>query len=129
MIQIGQTGTAKRIVTESDTAAHIKSGTLPVLATPVLSALMEEAAVNGLVSSLKKEETTVGGYIAVTHKAPTLPGQEIRATATVTAAEGRKISFSITAFEDEKEIGTAEHIRFIVNEKEFLKRLRPAETK
>lgn len=129
MIQIGQTGRATRIVTENDTAEHIKSGTLPVLATPVLSALMEEAAVNCLASSLKKEEATVGGYIAVTHKAPTLPGRKIHAVAAVTAAEGRKISFSITAFEGEKEIGSAEHIRFIVNEKEFLKGLVPSETK
>lgn len=129
MIQIGQAGTAKRIVTESDTAAHVKSGTLPVLATPVLSALMEEAAVNALASSLEKGETTVGGYIAVTHKAPTLPGRKIHAGASVTAAEGRKISLSITAFEGEKEIGRADHIRFIVKEEDFIKKLASSEVK
>lgn len=124
MIQIGQTGTAARIAAETDTAAHVKSGTLPVLATPVLSALMEEAAVHALRNSLAAGETTVGGYIALTHKAPTLPGNEVRTVAKVTAASGRKISFAIEAFEGEKEIGSAEHVRFIVDEDAFMEKLK-----
>lgn len=42
---IGQIGTVTHSVTTKDTAKTVKSGTLDVLATPVLSALMEEAAV------------------------------------------------------------------------------------
>ena len=69
-IKIGTAGTASRTVTEKDTALAVKSGSLQVLATPVLSALMEEAAVAALAPCLRPKQTTVGGFIAVRHKAP-----------------------------------------------------------
>ncbi len=123
-IQIGATGKAGRAVTEKDTARIVKSGSLNVLATPVLSALMEEAAVNALADFLPEGKTSVGGYIAVHHNAPTLPGRRIEATAIITEATGKKITFRITAREDEKEIGTADHIRFIVDETDFMDKLK-----
>ena len=63
-IKIGTVGTAGRTVTEKDTALAVKSGSLQVLATPVLSALMEEAAVAALAPCLPPKQTTVGGFIA-----------------------------------------------------------------
>lgn len=73
-IKIGTVGTASRTVTEKDTALAVKSGSLQVLATPVLSALMEEAAVAALAPCLPPKQTTVGGFIAVHHNAPTPRG-------------------------------------------------------
>lgn len=108
-IKIGTAGTASRTVTEKDTALAVKSGSLQVLATPVLSALMEEAAVAALAPCLPPKQTTVGGFIAVRHNAPTPVGQTIKATATVTAVSGKKISFTITASDENGTIGEAEH--------------------
>ena len=71
-ITIGMKGTATKIVTENDTAKVVKSGSLPVLATPVLSALMEEAACDAVKEGLAEGETTVGGFIGLAHKQPTL---------------------------------------------------------
>ena len=113
-ITIGMTGTATRIVSETETAKVVKSGSLPVLATPVLSALMEEAACDALKEGLAGDETTVGGFIGLTHKAPTLPGKRITATATVTEVKEKKISFHITARDEAGDIGEAEHTRFVV---------------
>ena len=70
-ITIGMKGTATKIVTENDTAKVVKSGSLPVLATPVLSALMEEAACDAVKEGLTEGETTVGGFIGLAHKQPT----------------------------------------------------------
>ena len=56
-IKTGLTGTASKYVTDPDTSVNVKSGTLKVLATPVLAALMEEAAVNALAEYLPKEKT------------------------------------------------------------------------
>lgn len=122
-IKIGITGTAGRIVTEKDTALAVKSGSLQVLATPVLSALMEEAAVAALAPYLLPKQTTVGGFIAVRHKAPTPVGQTVKAIATVTAVSGKKISFTITASDEDGAIGEAEHTRFLVDEELFMMKL------
>ena len=121
-ITIGHTGTATRIVADNETAKVVKSGSLPVLATPVLSALMEEAACDALKDSLTGDETTVGGFIGLTHKAPTLPGKRITATATVTDVKGKKITFHITASDDAGEIGEADHTRFVVLAHPFMEK-------
>lgn len=110
-IKTGLTGTASKYVIDSDTAVSVKSGTLKVLGTPVLAALMEEAAVNALAEYLPKEQTTVGGYIAVHHNAATLPGHRIEAKAEITGVENKKITFRITASDDKGPIGEADHIR------------------
>lgn len=120
---IGKIGTATHSVTTKDTAKTVKSGTLDVLATPVLSALMEEAAVKTIAAFLPPDETTVGGYIALTHKAPTKVGDRVTVIATVTKVDGRKIHYHITAKDTQKDIGEAEHTRFIVNSHDFMKKL------
>lgn len=122
-IKIGIAGTASRTVTEKDTALAVGSGSLQVLATPVLSALMEEAAVTALAPYLLPKQTTVGGFIAVRHKAPTPVGQTVKAIATVTAVSGKKISFTITASDEDGAIGEAEHTRFLVDEELFMMKL------
>lgn len=120
---IGKIGTVTHSVTTKDTAKTVKSGTLDVLATPVLSALMEEAAVKAITPFLPPDETTVGGYIALTHKAPTKIGDRVTVIATVTKVDGRKIHYHITAKDTQKDIGEAEHTRFIVNSHDFMKKL------
>ncbi len=120
---IGKIGTVTHSVATKDTAKIVKSGTLDVLATPVLSALMEEAAVKAITPFLPPDETTVGGYIALTHKAPTKVGDRVTVIATVTKVDGRKIHYHITAKDTQKDIGEAEHTRFIVNSHDFMKKL------
>lgn len=122
MIIKGITAQITRTITEEDTAEKVKSGSLPVLATPVLSASMEEAAVKALAPFLSDHETTVGGSISLIHKAPTLPGHTITVTATVTEVRGKKISFHITASDENGDIGEADHDRFLVDSVKFMEK-------
>lgn len=122
MIIKGITAQITRTITEEDTAEKVKSGSLPVLATPVLSASMEEAAVKALAPFLSGHETTVGGSISLIHKAPTLPGHTITVTATVTEVRGKKISFHITASDENGDIGEADHDRFLVDSVKFMEK-------
>lgn len=122
MIIKGITAQITRTITEEDTAEKVKSGSLPVLATPVLSAAMEEAAVKALAPFLSGHETTVGGSISLIHKAPTLPGHAITVTATVTEVRGKKISFHITASDENGDIGEADHDRFLVDSVKFMEK-------
>ena len=122
MIIKGITAQISHTVTDKETAKVVRSGSLPVLATPVLSAVMEEAACKALAPFLKREETTVGGSMNLIHKAPTLPGHTITATATVTEVKGKKISFHITAADENGDIGEADHDRFLVDSRKFMEK-------
>ena len=107
-------------VTEENTAIAVKSGTLPVFATPMMTALMEEAAANLLEEYLSDEETSVGISISVQHKAATPVGMKVRAVAEITGVDGRKVTFSVKAFDEKEEIGDGVHERFVVKKDKFL---------
>ena len=123
MLTIGQTHTCSRTVEEHHLAAHVGSGDLRVLSTPSMIALMEETAMRCVAPCLEESQTTVGGKIAVSHLKPTAHGRTISATATLTAVEGRKLQFTVTASDDEGLIGEGEHTRFIVDREKFMARL------
>lgn len=123
MLTIGQTHTCSRTVEEHHLAAHVGSGDLRVLSTPSMIALMEEAAMRCVAPCLEESQTTVGGKIAVSHLKPTAHERTISATATLTAVEGRKLQFTVTASDDEGLIGEGEHTRFIVDREKFMARL------
>lgn len=122
MIIKGMTAQLTRTITTDETAERVRSGSLPVLATPVLSAAMEEAACKVLAPHLAEGKTTVGGSISLIHKAPTLPGHTITVTATVTDVKGKKISFHITAADENGDIGEADHERFLVDSAKFMEK-------
>ncbi len=120
VIEVGKKGTCSRLISENDTALKVGSGSLEVCATPVLSAVMEAAAVDALKDCLPKGTTSVGIAISLSHKAPTLVGHTVTATATLTETEGRKLTFHIEAHDEAGEVGTADHVRFLVEEEPFM---------
>ena len=119
-MKVGLKNEAAVVVSDKNTAAAVKSGTLPVFATPMMTALMEEAAAGLLEKYLPDEETSVGISISVEHKAATPVGMNVRAVAEITAVDGRKISFGVKAFDEKEEIGAGTHERFIVRKEKFM---------
>ncbi len=117
------TYTSTMEVTADKTAVAVGSGDMPVLATPMMMALMENAAMMAAVSLLNEGETTVGGQIESSHIAPTAVGKIVSATATITKVDGRKIYFDVEAHEGETLLGKGTHLRFIVNRERFLSKL------
>lgn len=117
------TGTAETVVRETNTALAMGSGSLHVFATPSMIALMEQAACNAVAACLDEESTSVGTLVNITHNAATGMGQKVTATATLTAVEGRKLVFEITAADEDKQIGKGTHERFIVNKEKFMAKL------
>lgn len=107
-------------VTEENTAQKVKSGTLPVFATPAMIALMEEAAASLVEERLSEEETSVGILMNVSHIAATPVGMKLRAVAQITKIDGRKIIFKVEAFDEKEKIGEGVHERFIVKKEKFL---------
>lgn len=122
-MDLGLTHTSKIIVAEEHLAQNIGSGNLPVLGTPAMIALMENAAMLAVAPQLPEGCTTVGSHITSSHIRPTAPGKTVAATAVLTACENRKLIFKVTACDENGLIGEGDHIRYIVDEKKFLSKL------
>ena len=123
-LKAGLRGCAEWTVTEDMTARVCKSGSLEVFATPMLVALMECAACDAVKDAIAEGSTSVGTQMNVAHSAASPVGAAVRAEAELTAVEGRKLVFRITAREGEKVIGTADHERFIVFSEKFMAKLK-----
>ncbi len=123
MIEIGTKHTSELSVTENMTAMKVGSGDMPVLATPMMLALMENAAMLAVAGSLPEGCTTVGGHIESSHLRPSKIGDKVRAEAEVTKVDGKKIEFRVAAFSGETLIGEGSHLRFVVNKEKFMSRL------
>ena len=119
-IQPGLSAEIEITVTETDTAAHLGSGLLPVYATPALVALMENAAVRTLEGHLPEGQTTVGGQIDVRHMAATPVGMKVRARAELLEVNGRRLTFNIQAWDEAEQIGEANHVRFLIDIEKFM---------
>ena len=108
------------VVSQAHTAAAMGSGDLPVLATPALVALMENAAMVAARDLLADGETTVGSSIDVKHLAPSPVGATVVAEAILQERDDRCLRFNIKAMQDNKLIGEAVHVRYIVNSLRFM---------
>jgi predicted thioesterase len=115
----GRTGTAGLVVGEEHTAARIGSGRAPVLATPMLVALMERAAVACVEAALPAGQESLGVHIDVEHIAPTPIAMSVTATAELTEVSGRTLTFRIDARDDGGVVGRARHMRVVVDSKRF----------
>ncbi len=123
MLEIGLQHSTIMQVTESNTAEFIGSGDMAVLATPAMVALMENAAMLAVATKIDDDQTTVGAHIATSHLKPSKVGAHVLAIAELTAIEGRKLTFSVKAYEGETLIGEGEHTRYVVNREKFLSKL------
>ena len=119
-VEIGMKGEVLNLVEREDTAAEVGSGSLLVFATPCMVAMMEGAACEAIAAGLAEGETTVGTELNIQHLSATPVGMEVRAVATVTAVEGKCITFEVEAFDEAGPIGKGTHKRFLVASQRFL---------
>jgi predicted thioesterase len=119
MITEGITASTSLVVTAADTAVALRSGDVVALGTPRVVALCEQAAVAALAGLLPEQSTTVGTNINIDHLAATPVGGTVTASATVTAVDGRTISFSLVVVEGEGDVARGVHTRAVVDRKRF----------
>ena len=124
MIEIGLKHTSELTVTDAVTAIVIGSGDMPVLATPMMMALMENAAMLAVKDKLPEGSTTVGGHIESSHLKPSKVGDKVSVTAEVTNVDGKKIEFKVAAYSGDTLLGEGTHLRFIVDRERFLSKLK-----
>lgn len=120
MLTVGVKGRCEKLVAPAMTAQAMGSGSLEVLATPAVAALMEQAAWESVQPFLEPGQTTVGAFLALKHQRPTPIGRKAWAESELTEAEGRRLAFHITAYDEAGPIATARHERAIVDEERFM---------
>lgn len=117
-------GEAMILVNSAYTAIAARSGSLEVLGTPFVIALMEKATCSACESLLDEGETTVGTAINITHDKASGLGELIKATATLKAVDGRKLTFDVIATDSKEDIiGKGTITRFVVNGERFMSKV------
>ena len=118
-LQKGMTGTRETVVTKELTAKSMGSGELDVYATPAMIALMEETAYKSVSEKLKEGFGTVGTLMHVEHISDSPVGMKITCKSELLSVEGRKLVFSVEAFDKKGLIGKGTHERFIIENDRF----------
>ncbi len=108
--------------TEELSARSLGSGTLAVFATPAMVALMEETAWKSVQKYLPEGEGSVGISLNITHVAATPLGMKVRCESELVEVDGRKLIFSLKAFDERGLIGEGTHERFVINNEKFQKK-------
>ena len=122
-LELGMTGEATTTVVQENTAAAVGAGGVEVFGTPMMIALMENAAWRAVAADLDEGDVTLGVLVNVQHLGATPLGQQVRATAELAEIDGRRLVFKVEAYDEQKKIGAGIHERFVVNLERFLKRL------
>src|SRR6266704_4181974 len=122
-LELGMTGEATTTVVHENTAARVGAGGVEVFGTPMMIALMENAAWRAVADSLEEGDVTVGTEVNIRHLAATPLGQQVRATAELIEIDGRRLVFKVEAYDEKQKIGEGRHERFIVNLERFLQRV------
>src|SRR5437763_17197081 len=124
-VPAGTKGSFTLLATQEHLANRFKDAMLPpVLATPVMIMIMENAALNALKPYLEGEETAVGTRVDVLHLAATVSGRRVTGAAEVVSSDGRRIEFKVRAVDGEEEVGVGTHERMLIHLNKFGERLK-----
>ncbi len=124
-IPSGAKGSFSLIITPEHLADRFKDAMLPpVLATPVMIMVMENAALNAMKPYLDASESALGTRVDVRHLAATPAGRRVTGEAEVTEVDGRRIAFTIRAKDGTEVIGVGTHERMVIDLAKFSERLK-----
>jgi len=124
LVEPGLSAQVQLVVTEADTALALRSGDVPVLGTPRLIALCEEAACSAVAGILGEGRTSVGVSVRFDHLTPVRAGSVITAEATLEKVEGRRLVFTVTAADQAGLVGAGRVTRVVVERESFLAKAR-----
>lgn len=123
-IPLGAAGSFTLMVEPEHLASRFKDSTLPpVLSTPVMIMIMENAALNAIKPYLDAGESALGTHVDVRHLAATPAGRRVTGEATVTAVDGRRIEFTIRAADGDEAIGEGRHERVVIQRQKLADRM------
>ena len=101
--------TIEKTVTTEMTARIMGSGTLDVLATPSMIAIIEETAWKSVASELEPGMASVGTNLKIDHLAPTPVGMKVRCETELKEVDGRKLVFEVNVYDEKGLVGKGTH--------------------
>ncbi len=119
---IGTEFVSNTIVSEHNTALSVGSGEALVFSTPMMIALMENAAYLCLKPFLDESESSVGIKMDTTHESASPIGLAISARAKITEVNGKIVTFEVIASDAFGVIGKGLHQRAVINSEKFISR-------
>jgi fluoroacetyl-CoA thioesterase len=121
-VKVGLAASVTLLVTDDDTAQALGSGDVPVLGTPRVVALAEQASVEAVAHELHANATTVGYQVQLTHLAPTPVGGKVTAEATLESVEGRRLTFRVSVNDSRGLVAAGRITRVVVERERFIER-------
>jgi len=113
-----------RIKVDRDRTIDFMGEEARVYGTPFLVRDIEQTCRQLLLQYAEPGEDSVGMEISVRHLAPTLLGMDVEITAKVTAVDGRKVDFEVSAKDALDPICAGTHTRFVVDKEKTYARLK-----
>jgi len=121
-VEPGARSEIRHVVTDADTAIALRSGSVPVLGSPKVIALCEEASVLAIEGLLPAGQTTVGMRVQFDHLQPTAVGIEVVVESVLEKIEGRRLTFHVNVNDPRGLVATGRVVRVIVDTERFLER-------
>jgi fluoroacetyl-CoA thioesterase len=125
-LQAGMTFEFRYTVPEEKTVPYLfpdieEGAVMPrVLATGYMVGLLEFACIKFINPHIDwPRQQTVGIHINVSHTAATPPGMTVTVKGRLEKVDGRKLGFSLEAFDDREIISRGTHDRFIIDAEKF----------
>lgn len=110
------------VVIPSDTSASMGTSDVPVLSTPRIILLAEQAIAAALDGRLEPGMSAVEHRVELSHLAPTRVGAVVRAEAVLEAVEGRRLIFRASITDPHGLVAAGRFTRVQVSTAEFLER-------
>lgn len=123
-VEAGARGELRHQVVDADTAIALRTGSVPVLGSPKVVALCEEASVLAIEGMLPAGHTTVGMRVQLDHLQPTAVGIEVFVEAVLEKVEGRRLTFHVNVNDPRGLVATGRVTRVVVETERFLEKSR-----
>jgi predicted thioesterase len=123
LIQPGMFREETFLVEAQHSAAHIGSGAVRVLATPMMILFMEQTCHRLLAQHLPDGQSSVGVAVNIRHLAATPVGQAVRVRSEVLAVDGRRVTFAVRVDDEAETVGEGQHERVVIDLARFLSRV------
>jgi fluoroacetyl-CoA thioesterase len=120
-LEPGLHATFRYTVAAADTAAAVGSGEVPVLATPRVLALAEQATVAAAAGEIEAGATTVGTRVELEHLAPSVVGAEVEVAVVLERVAGRRLEFAVSVRDGGRLVATGTVTRVVVDTAAFLR--------
>ena len=114
----------RRVKVETEKTVSFMGEEGRVYGTPFLVGDIEHTCRDLILEHADPGEDSVGTEVAIRHLAPALPGADVEITVTVTAVEGRKVTFSVAAKDELDTISAGSHGRFVIDKARTFERLK-----